>query len=77
MSLCKRCDFDRTCMSGYDICADCYWDEDSERKAKVRNDPKWVFNRIYSFATVVLNKSHEEALQMATTTVNERFGKQK
>ena len=77
MSLCKRCDFDRTCMSGYDICADCYWDEDHERKVKQRSDPKWVFNRVYSAAIQLLNKTPEEAIQIASAEVERRFGKQK
>ena len=36
------------CMD--DMCADCYWDADAERKKAVRSDPVWRFNRLCSYA---------------------------
>jgi hypothetical protein len=58
------------------ICADCYWDADSKRKAALRADPNWVFSRAYSFATVVLGQSHAEALTSATAAVKVKFTSQ-
>ena len=74
MLICKKCN--EMCLGyfpGEKICADCYWDEDSERKAKLRNDPKWVFDRIYSVAIQLLRKTPEEAIQIATAEVERRF----
>ncbi len=46
-------------------CADCYWEEDSRRKYEYRHDPKWRFNRMMCFLTVVQGKSEDEAYNHA------------
>lgn len=77
MAICKKCKFE--CLGyfpGEKICADCYWDEDAERKSKQRNEPKWVFDRIYSASVQLLGKTPQEAIQIATSEVERRFGKQ-
>lgn len=67
METCKRCDQDG--VMSEQLCADCFWDEDAERKHQIRTNPKWVFERAYSFATTVLGKSHEEAYQVGILAV--------
>jgi hypothetical protein len=57
------------------MCADCYWDADSERKRILRSQPKWVFGRAYSSAIQLLGKTHEEAVVLATQAVDTKFGK--
>ena len=76
MPICTKCKV--TCpvyFPGERICADCYWDEDAERKFKRRNDPQWVFNRAYSAAIQLLGKTSEEAIQIATAVVENKFSK--
>jgi hypothetical protein len=76
--VCPKC-YERchSFVPGEGICADCFWDEDSERKAKLRYDPNWVFQRAYSAAITLLGKTHEQAITIAKLTVEQRFGKQK
>jgi len=74
MPICPKCKY--SCYGfivGEGICADCYWDEDSERKAKRRNNKTWVFGRAYSAAKTVLNKTDEEAKKLADEAVSRRF----
>ncbi len=50
-------------------CADCFWEADAERKRKYRSDPEWRYNRAFSAAKVLFNKSDEEAHAMAAASV--------
>lgn len=50
---------------GERLCADCYWDLDSEEKHKRRIDPEWRFHRIYSSCKELLNMSDEDAKKRA------------
>lgn len=56
------------------MCADCYWEEDSRQKSVQRSNPKWVFGRAYSSAIQLLGKTHDEALIIATQSVETKFG---
>lgn len=76
MPICINCKYDFIKLFPEEkVCVDCYWDMDAERKSKLRNNPKWVFNRAYSSAVALLGKTHEEALVTARLTVEHKFGK--
>lgn len=65
--LCENCREDYGYSSMENLCADCYWEEDSRRKHERRIDPKWRFERIFSFAHVVEGKNEEEAFNLAVS----------
>jgi hypothetical protein len=48
-----------------DTCADCFWEEDARLKRKHRSDPNWIFQRRYSSAITLLNRTPEEAWILA------------
>lgn len=52
-----------------DLCADCYWEIDADRKRKRRADPVWRYNRVYSFALTCLGLSEEKACELAASAV--------
>ena len=73
-TVCSRCKF--SCNGEFlseKLCVDCYWEEDSLRKLRARNTKEWVFSRAYSVAKQLMNKTHEESIQIAQDTVNKRF----
>lgn len=72
METCTTCR-ERCVIMTDNVCADCYWDEDSRRKHVRRSNPEWLMNRVYSFAFVVLNKSSVESMAIAKLAVAKRF----
>lgn len=64
---CESCGEDSATPSMDNLCADCFWEEDARRKRERRSDPKWRFNRIFSFAHVVEGKSEQEAYTQAVS----------
>ncbi len=65
-SKCVSCGSDEPVSAGMDnMCADCYWDRDSERKQAQRADPVWRFNRICSFAVECMGLNKMEAVAFA------------
>lgn len=68
MDICKHCDQGCLLMTE-DTCADCFWDEDAERKRNIRANPRWVFERAYSVAIELFGKSKHEAYQSAILAV--------
>jgi hypothetical protein len=73
MPICKKCKDQCQYFPGEKICADCYWDEDSERKVNLRYNPTWVYQRAYSAAKVIFNKTDEEAKKLAEKALTRRF----
>lgn len=51
-----------------EMCADCFWDDDYNRKRQSRSDPLWRFNRIIHAGMVLLGRSQEEATEVAIST---------
>lgn len=47
------------------MCPDCYWDADAERKKAQRADPVWRFNSICSFARTCMNMDQAGAIAFA------------
>lgn len=76
MPMCRKCKFICTgYFPGQRICADCYWDEDAERKEKLLNESRWTFNKLYSGRIQLLNKTSEEGVHTASSEVKRRFEK--
>jgi len=65
--VCEHCGDEAASSSMDNLCADCYWEEDSRRKQERRSDPKWRFNRIIDFAHTVEGKSEQEAYAQAVS----------
>ena len=57
METCNHCKIEEATVE--DKCADCFWEEDSKRKQKKREDPKWRENRMQSFIEVVWTQIKE------------------
>ncbi len=55
-----------------EMCADCFWEEDTRRKQERRNNTEWRFTRMIEFGEVVQGKSKMEAYEFAC----ERFKEQ-
>ena len=73
MTTCAHCN-ESTRLMVEDVCADCYWEEDSKRKRAIRSSPVWLFQRAYSAAVQVMGKTHDEALIIATQSLETKFG---
>ncbi len=58
---------------GY-LCADCFWDLDSELKRKRRSDPEWRYFRVYSTCKELMNLSETEAKEKARESVMQMEG---
>lgn len=50
---CRRCKWDAGTLEDDSICAECYWDEDYERKRKRRADPAWRALRARDFQIIM------------------------
>lgn len=67
---CMVCKMDPAVKGMEDMCADCYWDADYERKKACRSNPVWRFNRIYSFAVTCMGLKNDEAIAFALKEMN-------
>jgi hypothetical protein len=67
---CVDCGSDDATAGMGNLCADCYWDKDSQRKKEQRADPVWRFNRIVSFALTCMNMDNASAIAFALKTMN-------
>ena len=67
---CVSCGNDDASWGMDNMCADCYWDADAERKKARRADPVWRFHRIVSFAIVCMNMDEAAAVAYALKTMN-------
>lgn len=67
---CVDCGADDATAAMDNLCADCYWDRDYQRKKERRADPVWRFNRIVSFAMTCMNKDEASAVAYALKEMN-------
>ena len=67
---CIDCGSDDATAGMGNLCADCYWDKDSQRKKEQRADPVWRLNRIVSFALTFMNMDNASAIAFALKTMN-------
>lgn len=67
---CVVCGADDATSGMDNMCADCYWYEDSQQKKARRADPVWRFNRIVSFAMTCMNMDNASAVTYALKTMN-------
>ena len=65
MSSCKRCNDDGASPGMDNMCADCYWDAEGDRKKAQRADPVWRFQRLVSFAMVCMSLNERAAVAFA------------
>lgn len=67
---CDVCGGDDATPDMDNMCADCYWYMDSQRKKARRADPVWRFNRIVSVAMTCMNMDNASAIAYALKTMN-------
>ena len=62
---CVVCKGDSACDGMDNMCADCYWDTDYDRKLLQRQDPVWRYNRLVSFAVTCMGLTKRSAVAFA------------
>ncbi len=67
---CVDCGSDDATTDMDNLCADCYWERDYQRKKARRADPVWRFNRIVSFAMTCMNMDNANAIAYALKEMN-------
>lgn len=67
---CTRCNREEEPICADGMCADCYWDDDYERKKVQRVDPVWRYNRLISFGMMCMGLSKAAAIVYALSQMN-------
>ena len=62
---CVICGDDGATCAMDNMCSDCYWDTDAERKKARQTDHVWRFNRLCSFAMTCMNLDQAGAVAFA------------
>lgn len=69
MECCQDCSIDAYLLYNdiceKNLCADCFWEFEDKIKKRNRANQAWRYNRAYSAAIVIFNKTEEEAKQIA------------